>query len=715
MVALWSAALAVISVPHSLGETCIDYRDYIHEVGRIDFSSTVRGVAVAGDRAYVVGGSALRIINIAVPSSPTVMSQVTVSEGTGAQDVAIMGSHAYVAGGPRGLRIVDVSNSSAPVVVGTIDTPGPANDVAVAGNYCYLADGDLKVIDISNAQSPQIVGSVVPPNALLGVAVSGSYVYLACSVAGVRVVDVSNPAMPTLVGAAAVGEASDVAIAGNFLYVATGLGLTVLSLTNPVSPSFVGAEGTGISERIAVAGNTVILADFNPKIHAVDISDPFQPRRVATFEMQRWPSGMAMAGEYAYVGIDGNSFRILDVSNPHAPEPVGVWEDFGADRAAVVGTRAYLTSNQSNQGGLISVDVSNPTFPSLRWVLDTPGTATNVVISGEWGYVADMSSLLVIYIATPNPFIVGSVPGTQVFDVAVVGNYAYVVSGANDLQVVDVSDPLSPVVVGSASIPGGPGHVVVSGNYAYVTEFLMGLTIVDISNPTSPQIMSTGLDNGEITEIVVEGTHAYLAASDKGLQVVDVSNPAAPFLVGTVDTPLAATGIAVAGNFAYVGDGGGGIQVIDISNPSSMFIQGCAYTSEFNGVAVGEEYVYVVGHFEGLKIFPTQCPSTVGIADPSGLASPSALLAQNHPNPFVHSTSISFTMPAKAGRGSLEVYDAMGRQVRVLSRGIPTGRHAITWDGRDSRGARVPSGVYFYRLTAGTLQEEKKLVVLSAP
>ena len=70
------------------------------------------------------------------------------------------GTHAYVAAGPLGLRIVDISNPLVPVIIGTADTPGTAADVAVAGNYCFIADGaDLKVIDISNPQAHRSWGA----------------------------------------------------------------------------------------------------------------------------------------------------------------------------------------------------------------------------------------------------------------------------------------------------------------------------------------------------------------------------------------------------------------------------------------------------------------------------------------------------------------------------------------------------------------------------
>jgi hypothetical protein len=55
--------------------------------------------------------------------------------------VAVSGSYAYVVNPePAGLRVVDVSTPSAPVEVGSFDTPGSASGVAVSGPYVYLAD-----------------------------------------------------------------------------------------------------------------------------------------------------------------------------------------------------------------------------------------------------------------------------------------------------------------------------------------------------------------------------------------------------------------------------------------------------------------------------------------------------------------------------------------------------------------------------------------------
>lgn len=87
-------------------------------------------------------------------------------------------------------------------------------------------------------------------------------------------------------------------------------------------------------------------------------------------------------------------------------------------------------------------------------------------------------------------------------------------------------------------------------------------------------------------------------------------------------------------------------------------------------------------------------------------------LSQNTPNPFNPSTMIRFTLPASE-RVGLAIYSANGSLVRMLVDDVRArGTHDITWDGRDSGGNAVSSGVYFYRLTAGKFSDSRKMLLL---
>ncbi len=98
---------------------------------------------------------------------------------------------------------------------------------------------------------------------------------------------------------------------------------------------------------------------------------------------------------------------------------------------------------------------------------------------------------------------------------------------------------------------------------------------------------------------------------------------------------------------------------------------------------------------------------------PSEGVAPTSALAAPRPNPSRGTARLDFRLPAGL-RGALAVYDAQGRKVRVLwsgrSDGLP---QSATWDGRDARGARRPSGVYFIRLESeGGPHQVRKLVLL---
>ncbi len=92
-------------------------------------------------------------------------------------------------------------------------------------------------------------------------------------------------------------------------------------------------------------------------------------------------------------------------------------------------------------------------------------------------------------------------------------------------------------------------------------------------------------------------------------------------------------------------------------------------------------------------------------------------LGQNYPNPFNPTTTIKYSLRNISGQAipntTLKIYNILGQEIRKLvdRRELP-GEYTIEWDGADSFGNRVASGIYFYRLTRGQDQETRKMVLL---
>ncbi|MCH8961857.1 MAG: T9SS type A sorting domain-containing protein [Bacteroidetes bacterium] len=95
-------------------------------------------------------------------------------------------------------------------------------------------------------------------------------------------------------------------------------------------------------------------------------------------------------------------------------------------------------------------------------------------------------------------------------------------------------------------------------------------------------------------------------------------------------------------------------------------------------------------------------PAEPESSDPKAFA-----LEANYPNPFNPETRIAFTLP-ETGPVKLVVYDVVGRKVDTLIDGVlSAGQHEITW-----HVGTLPSGVYLYRITAGTYEQVRQMTVL---
>jgi len=102
-----------------------------------------------------------------------------------------------------------------------------------------------------------------------------------------------------------------------------------------------------------------------------------------------------------------------------------------------------------------------------------------------------------------------------------------------------------------------------------------------------------------------------------------------------------------------------------------------------------------------------------GLDDIDVVAPPAVtVLKSNYPNPFNPSTTIAFDV-ANAGYVSIEVYNIKGQRVRTLvNDNYVAGRHTVVWNGDDTAGRQVGSGVYFYRMTTPEYSSVKKMLLM---
>jgi len=152
----------------------------------------------------------------------------------------------------------------------------------------------------------------------------------------------------------------------------------------------------------------------------------------------------------------------------------------------------------------------------------------------------------------------------------------------------------------------------------------------------------------------------------------------------------------------FVADAGGEIHLLARTGQLFEVAQGDQRTIGEIGLGQGAgnglELVLDLEFTDGTAgIFTVHFHATAGAGEPLA-AAPAQSFRQAAPNPFGKETLLRYEL-ARAGHVRLEIYDVAGRRVATLvDRGLPAGRHGVTWSGTNDLGIDVASGVYFARL-----------------
>ncbi|MCJ7549487.1 MAG: hypothetical protein MUQ30_07380, partial [Anaerolineae bacterium] len=396
------------------------------------------------------------------------------------------------------------------------------------------------------------------------------------------VVDVMTPTQPVELGRYAT-NASDTQVVGTMAHVAAGSdGFRLIDVSEPATPTLVSTFDTPYSALAsAISGTMAFVADGATGLMFIDITEPMTPTEIGRHDTPGVAQDVALSGPYAFVADSNRGVRILDIGNATAPSEISAYDLPSASRSvAVSGTRAfvgeyYYSSGASESLGVLrSIDLSSPTTLTQTDIYTLPDRGIDIAVQGPYAYVAaNGSGLQIIDVSDPASLVfVGELDTPKLaMGVAVSATTVYVADGNGGMRIVDASNAAVPVGVGH--LRGDFASIALKGQYAFLAG-RYGMLVADISESMTPTVVAT-YSLGYCPDVVVTGTLAYVAAGSSGVHVVDISDPLSPTQV-VVLPQIEASGVQIRGDRLYVvaGESGDGLTVLDIASPESPRIMG---------------------------------------------------------------------------------------------------------------------------------------------
>ena len=712
----WTTVILLATAGLLMGQDSLN----VTKVGSLQYWGGTGNIEIEGNNAYVITRTGLRIVDISNPASPR---EVSFYEQYGLKytdALAVQFPYAFVCY-RSSVRVLDISAPSEPAEVGRYETGWIEHfrEIAVSGEYAYVLDfssGVASVLDVSNPATPQLVATIDTLTGLLDLDVEGPVLYLT-NYAGLWALDVTDPAHPAILDQHEMYNLKELVVVNGMAYALTHWlsAPSELYLFDVSSPESIVELGNLLfqvpAEDLAVSGTSAYVLSSDSgvcQLHIVDVSDPAEPvESIGPCESAGCQS-LALDDSVALIGGRGwdNDLSVISIGDPSPPAQVAtIHAAYTINDAAIQANYGYLATGWD---GLRIIDISNRTQPAEIGFCDTPGNAQAVAVAGNYVYVADDSSgLRIINIANPTtPVEVGSFEAwATIVDVAISGTHAYLIDDYVDrMLVVDVSDPANPAQVAERNVMPGVYGISVDSNQAVVfawTEF----ELFDIQNPDQPTGYGERSDYF-LQRAVLSGNLLYLA-SFYSLNILDISDTAAPVEIVSYDVQGETVDLAVVGNHAYVASTWAGMRVINLSVPSAPVEVG------FYGGSLIPERIVAVGNYvyawadSDPRWMIYDCSVALDAGEPTTPSPHDLTLNPPFPNPFNPSTTISFSLP-QTQQVKLAVFDITGRQVAVLAdEQYQAGEHRVMFDG-----AELPSGIYFARLSAGTVDLTQKLMLI---
>lgn len=457
-----------------------------------------RGLSRQGNMAYLVDGSHLWTLDVSDALNPKLIDRWgPIGHAIKVQAVNTM---AYISAVDQGFLIVDTITQT---VMGRYTPQGYIMDAYVRPPYAYLAAGraGLKVIDVSNPASPYEIGSLSTPGYAAGIHVSGSTAFIAdCGY--LDIVNISTPGSPSLLSSITIpgGNAKEVFADGGFAFVAdNGNGLYSVDARVPTAPRIAGGYDVTTStgfyvNGVAVSQGYAYIASGDRELTAINVSDPYSLMIRQAYPVD--PLGVALSGTTVYSlgnyrSVGERKADAFDISTPGSLRHLSAFsQPLSVTSVAGYGNYALALDEEK---GLFVVDAANN---SVVGTYVPPVPSTDIKTTQGYAFLRDVNhKISIVSLSSPSaPSLRAVIDGISAWSYAVTGERLYIFGMTdggddNEIFIYSLASPSTPSFLGSFVL-GSADRIAASGDYLYADKG-GEVDVIDVSDASSPRALTS--------------------------------------------------------------------------------------------------------------------------------------------------------------------------------------------------------------------------------
>ncbi|MBN2441402.1 MAG: hypothetical protein JXJ04_08645 [Spirochaetales bacterium] len=388
--------------------------------------------------------------------------------------------------------------------------------------------------------------------------------------------------------------------------------------------SLVGSIKSGVGVRddwreSLIAGDFLYILS-NKEMKVFDISSPAAPEFIQDKRFLSAYYYIPVAYEnyiYAYYRYSSSTVYIYDISEPQNPLRVNSIFLHDYTRGMLFsGTYAFV----AHESYLSTVDLSDPLHPENVSDFNCGGTIQTIKKRGEYIYVCswnETAGLQIIDISDPlAPVRIGSLI-VNMLDFTISDDYLYGVS-EDILYIINISDPGVPTIVGELARDFRTETIYAAGNYVYLSyhpgDPMTRLDCINAVNPAQPFVQSTMTLPYWNYSLAVKDHYLYYTCNTTTshaccVYILDIAQPGNPVYAGLIDGGGFTHSMTVKNKILYMADGFGGMKIVDVSDPAQPINLSRVSMEDTLRIAVSGDYAYCASGKNGM--------STIDISDPA--------------------------------------------------------------------------------------------------